>query len=358
MALSINPLAIAVGAIAVKAASDAANANSAKGIVEAAAGSKAALDEVVAKAGGGVNSGLNMGAAMEAAQAANSTLGKLGQSLSDTPFGGVADAIGTLRATGADIAGGLDKLVGGDLAGGIKDIAGGISKSAGSLNDILSLKRASNLPAGAELFTTQGGQVKVNPVPKGDWRVRISANWNILNSPKFLRLKETGGVVFPFTPSVSFTTSAEYSSTEPLHSNYPFQSFKTARVEDITITGDFSVQTSKDAEYWLAATRFFRTATKMFYGKSEAAGNPPIICHLSGYGSQIFDRVPIVITTFNLEFPSDIDYIKSADGTWVPSLSTLVVTTRPVYNRSQLRQFSLQQYAQGNMISPSGGNYI
>ena len=355
MALQINPLAIAVGAIAIQAASQASNENSATSIGQVSESAKRGLDETVARLSDDISA---------TQQGLQDSLGELDERISgfiDNPsFGGLTDAVGTIRDA-ADISGALGKLTGGNLAGGLSDLASGISKSAGILNDILSLKRGANLPAGADLFQATGSSIKVQPNAKNDWRVKINTNWSIFNSALFKRLEETGGVVFPFTPEITFATSANYSEIEPTHNNYPFQAYKNSRIEEISINGDFAQQNQADAEYFIAAMTFFKTSTKMFYGQGANAGNPPIICHLSGFGSQMFDRVPVIIKSFNLTLPNDVDYIRytsGSDTTWVPSLCSISIQAMPVYNRAELRKFNLQQYAQGNMISPSGGRYL
>ena len=88
---------------------------------------------------------------------------------------------------------------------------------------------------------------------------------------------------------------------DPIHSQYPFQAYKSSVVDDIQISGDFSCETETDAAYWIAATTFFKTATKMFFGGGEYAGNPPLVCNLTGYGSSVFDKVPVIIKSFSVD---------------------------------------------------------
>jgi hypothetical protein len=139
--------------------------------------------------------------------------------------------------------------------------AGQISAAAGMLNNILSLKRAANLPKGAEAFMKQGEAIKLNVSPKEDWRVRIDCQWNIFNSPLFERLKQTGGVVWPYLPSITVATKADYTPINTVHSNYTNYAYKGSSVDDIQISGEFSCETASDAAYWIAATTFFKTAT-------------------------------------------------------------------------------------------------
>jgi hypothetical protein len=132
-------------------------------------------------------------------------------------------------------------------------------------------------------------------------------------------------------------------------------------VDDITITGEFSCETETDAAYWIAATTFFKTATKMFFGQGEFAGNPPLICNLTGYGSSVFDKVPVIIKSFSVDLKEDVNYIRCntfGTNTWVPALSTITVTVTPVYNRQRLRKFNLQDYARGKLAGSTDVGYI
>jgi hypothetical protein len=229
------------------------------------------------------------------------------------------------------------------------------------LNNFLSMRRGANLPAGGELFATNQSTLQLNPAAKNDWRVRINCDWKLFNSQLFTVLESTGGVVWPFTPTVNISTKANYTSAESVHSNYPFQSYKNSVVEDITIAGEFTCETEKDAAYWIAATVFFRTATKMFFGQGPNEGNPPIVCNLTGYGSSIFDKVPVVIKSFSVDLAPDVNYIQCNSfktNTWVPVMSTISVTVSPIYNRRNLRKFSLAKFASGGMTGPDGVGYI
>ena len=144
-----------------------------------------------------------------------------------------------------------------------------------------------------------------------------------------------------------------------IHSNYQVHSYKNSVVDDIQISGDFTCETESDAAYWIAATTFFKTATKMFFGQGAYAGNPPLVCNLSGYGASVFDNIPVIVKSFSVDLKDDVNYIhcdKWKTNTWVPVVSTITVTVAPIYSRQRLRQFSLQDYASGGMsMKASGG---
>lgn len=373
MPLSINPIAQLVASVS-ESISKATNEAQAKLPAAADMVSKANLDAKVGQLSGELNSsfnGLTAGAKNLAGGAGNLLAG------AQSAMGGVAGvatskvggAIDSLRSVAgstsnitADISGSINKLTGGNLAGGLMGLAGSISSAAGMINNILSLKRGANLPSGAEAFIKQGTAIKLSPGAKNDWRVRLTCQWNIFKGNQlFTLLENTGGVVWPYMPNITVSTKANYTTIDPTHNNYSFYAYKNSMIDDIQISGDFTCETETDAAYWIAATTFFKTATKMFFGQGEYAGNPPLICNLTGYGSSIFDKVPVIVKSFSVDLKDDVNYIRCntfGTNTWVPVMSTITVTVAPVYNRERLRKFNLQSYATGKMTSSDGVGYI
>jgi hypothetical protein len=301
---------------------------------------------------------------------ATSAIGNVGNVVQNAVggAGGIGGAISSLQSAAgstsnitADISGALNKLGGGNVAGGLMSQLGQVSAAAGMLNNFLSMVRGANLPAGGELFATNQSTLQLTPSAKNDWRVRINCDWKIFNSQLFKVLESTGGVVWPFTPSVTVSTKANYTPIDTVHSNYQFHAYKNSVVDDITISGEFSCETEKDAAYWIAATVFFKTATKMFFGQGENVGNPPIICNLTGYGSSVFDKVPVIIKSFSVDLGADVNYIRCnsfGTNTWVPVMSTISVIVTPIYNRRNLRKFSLTDFANGKAVGSDGVGYI
>jgi hypothetical protein len=144
------------------------------------------------------------------------------------------------------------------------------------------LFRGKNLPASGEAFEARGSFVELESGNAEDWRVRINCNFGLFGDGAFGLLQETNGVVWPYNPSITIGTKANYSPLDPVHNNYTMWAYKSSSVNDIQISGEFSCETEEDAAYWIQATTFFKASTKMFFGKSTNAGNPPIICNLSG----------------------------------------------------------------------------
>lgn len=312
---------------------------------ELAAGRFGASESVVntAAAGSGLTSGTadsaSSGSGMSGALSAAQSLISKGQQVASIiadPAAAATQALGKITA-------GIPAL-------------GKIASLAGGVNNILGLFRSKNIPTAAETVfgsESSAAYVEVKQGLEEDWRVRLDCNFSLFDGA-FPRLADTSGLVWPYLPSITVVSRANYTQIDPVHNIQPFQAYKNSQVEDIQISGDFSVENEADAEYWIQATTFLRTATKMFFGRGPNVGNPPVICNLTGYGSRVFNNVPVIIKSFSIELKEDVNYMRyqgsDISPTWVPVLSTVAVTVAPVYNRTRLRKFSLQDYANGKAI--------
>jgi len=219
---------------------------------------------------------------------------------------------------------------------------------------------------------------------KHDWRVKLTIpSGSPLEEYFFARgsnqllkpLYGTKGIFWPLTPTMIIQHSANYNPLAQTHSNYPFQAYQNSQVDQMNIIGEFPVQNQQDAAHWVATVNFLRTVTKMFFGKDDdMKGNPPPILHLSAYGDHMFDKVPVIINTFNVELRAGIDYISTRqdpvyskkanafhnvhrdqfdpnamEQTWAPTLSNISVLVTPIYSRDKIKNFNLKDFSQGKL---------
>lgn len=313
---------------------------------------------------------------------------------------GIGETVGKLAGSAFDL---LDPAKARRLISGL--LPGGIS-SIGKQDTKISYRRASD-------STGNGTGIAV----EDDWRVRISLadhatifykDSNSTNSESNAILGpliETNGVIFPYTPTIGLSHTANYSAATPTHSNYNQNFYNNSDVTDITISGEFTVQSVEEGKYLMAAIYFFRSATKMFFGQGANAGNPPPIVFLDGYGGHYFPHVPCAITSFSHTLPADVDYIQipittttlteseipKNDGNYgsvndslgpriipdmgrgtnmvkkttkkygyasietttrLPTNSTISITLKPMYSRKNLAErFNLNDFAQGKLLS-------
>jgi hypothetical protein len=224
-------------------------------------------------------------------------------------------------------------------------------------------------------------------------------------------LANTKGVIFPYTPQIQVSYAASYEATEPVHSNYKIYQYRNSSVDQINITATFTAQDTNEANYLLAVIHFFKSVTKMFYGRDEIPlnGTPPPLCFLSGLGTFQFNNHPLVISNFSYTLPDKVDYIRAqvvsppvapidtptptggfvgpiqppnliqrfarlglallpggeatptvfspprpgkfSDATYVPTQMQIQLTAYPIVSRNVIRnKFSLKDYANGELI--------
>ena len=185
--------------------------------------------------------------------------------------------------------------------------------TAFSSNDVGSAIRSINIPAGAEAVGDVLSAVASfgGDSASSDWRVRLSiANWSSFKtSPVLSPLVHAGGLVFPYTPSITMNSSAKYSPIPTTHTNYTFQAYNNSEPGSIHIDAPMYVEDSTQALYWIAMVHYLRSLTKMFTGSDAKAGNPPPIIYLNGYGNYVFKNVPVVVTRMSINLDSASDYI-------------------------------------------------
>jgi hypothetical protein len=193
----------------------------------------------------------------------------------------------------------------------------------------------------------------------GDWRVSLSVPSVIAGGIVLKPLARTGNrLIFPFTPTILFQHTANYSTVTPTHSNYPYYAYQNSQVNEITITASFVNENDEDGKYFIAALHFLRTMTKMYYGEGDNAGNPPLLSRLNGYGLHVLNDIPVVITNFSMDLPQEVDYIECVvDGksNYVPTDTVLTVTCAPNYSRRAVAGFNLKEYAEGKFVGRGEG---
>lgn len=197
------------------------------------------------------------------------------------------------------------------------------------------------------IFNPDAVQNQANLATKDprDWRFRIrlapgSTDLYKASNPGILQpLVATDGVIFPYTPQVMVNYQANYSETTPTHSNYKQYFYQSSQISDIQITGTFTAQSTKEADYLLAATHFFRSATKMFYGQDSNRGNPPPLLFLEGFGDDQFNNQPCVLQQFNYVLPPDVDYVRTKGAATVDVSEPRVA--RNGYRSPLIRLFEL-----------------
>jgi hypothetical protein len=181
---------------------------------------------------------------------------------------------------------------------------------------------------------------------KEDLRVTIKVP-NGYRSPA-----QPAGIIFPYTPQISLEHKADFTPQNPLHSNYSLQFYKSSSVSDISIQGLFTVQNDNDAIQYLAAIHLLRALTKgRFGGTDQFRGSAPPICRLMAYGNYMLKNVPVSISSFKQDLPSDVDYYylasSSVGSAMVPTRSNISVVCKLMISRSEMLTASVDNWLSG-----------
>jgi hypothetical protein len=198
-----------------------------------------------------------------------------------------------------------------------------------------------------------------------DLRVKIRVPNSYLDSVLTEKLRPFGGILFPYTPTISYDSKAEYSTQAVMHSNYAIRFYQRSSLSSIQVTGKFSVENESDAEFYLSTLHLLRALTKMKFGGPTGdpdSGAPPPVCRLDGHGQMMFENVPVVISNVRVELPDSVDYfisnttsISEVFGPYsLPSLSTISITCEPMYSRNEMARASVQDYLNKDEFAGKG----
>jgi hypothetical protein len=191
-----------------------------------------------------------------------------------------------------------------------------------------------------------------------DLRVRIKVPSSYLTDTTS-ELTSLGGIIFPYTPSISYEHKAEYSPINPIHSNFSIYFYKNSAVTPLSIAGKFTVQNDDDARKYLATMHLLRALTKMRFGGEQDSGSPPPVCRLFAYGDFVLDNVPISISSFKNELVTEVEYYylkddRTYNSAMVPTVSTISITCMPMYSRTEMQKFTVTGWLGDSSVRKAG----
>lgn len=190
-------------------------------------------------------------------------------------------------------------------------------------------------------------------------------------------LWSTRGILFPYTPSLATGSVTEYDQTSFIHSNYGYNAYVRSYPKPISMSAEFTAQTTDEALYLLAVLHFFRTVTKSYFGINpyNKAGTPPPTLLFNYLGQYQFNNVPVVVKSFDYTYEANIDYVpvnttafsavsnslfksvslpptQSAGYTWVPTHLKVNLEMDTQYIPIQMRnEFNLDEFRTGGLLN-------
>lgn len=124
-------------------------------------------------------------------------------------------------------------------------------------------------------------------------------------------------VTWPATPKITQGIQVNYQTWELQHTNYQPSAFGNRATPEIVIVGPWFSRDAGEAKNTLEAIHTLRTATMMYYGRNDSKrGTPPPIGRFTAHG--LYNRTPVVVKSFQYDFPNDVDYI-TASGPTLPA---------------------------------------
>lgn len=163
---------------------------------------------------------------------------------------------------------------------------------------------------------------------------------------------------WPSTPKISQSIEVNYSTWELQHTNYQPSAFGNRSTPVITISGPWFSRTEQEAIDTLNAIQLMRSATSMFYGREDKnKGTPPPIGRLNAHG--LYSNTPVVVKTFQYDYPNDVDYITvdMFNGRQsVPVLFEMSVSLIVQINAVEaVKEYTLENFYTGKLL---GNGYI
>jgi hypothetical protein len=190
-------------------------------------------------------------------------------------------------------------------------------------------------------------------------------------------LHATNGILFPYTPSVTAGSQAEYDLSPFIHSNYGYNAYVRSYPKPINISTEFTAQSDAEAFYMLAVIHFFKSSTKLYFGVQtyKTSGTPPPVLLFNYLGDHQFNDVPVVVKSFGYTLDAAVDYVpvytaglnsngdglslpagKSNGYSWVPTHIKVEIELETQYTPIKTRNnFNLDKFRSGNLIT---GGYI
>lgn len=166
-------------------------------------------------------------------------------------------------------------------------------------------------------------------------------------------LNQERGIMFPIQPDITYSQSVAYTPYDLTHTNYTFNAYRNTPSPDIQLTCQFASVTDDEARYTYAVLHFLRSVSKMFFGKNQSspvAGTPPPVLEFSAFGTQQFNRIPVIVSQFSTTYDSNVD-LKLFDGdTQIPVMMNMFIQLTVQQNPDrQKNNFTTNDFISGRL---------
>jgi hypothetical protein len=175
-------------------------------------------------------------------------------------------------------------------------------------------------------------------------------------------------VAFRVSPEISETRTVGYKTIDPLHMPGAIQVFQNSAPRNWSVAAIKLVsRNGVEAEENLAIINQLRAWQMPFFGKSrtqgkedykyEMFGAPPEVLEFSAYSNSAdgvgltnIRKIPVVITSLTIPYPTDVDYIQTATTKQpFPVIMSIDMTLVETHSPRDFERFNLIDYKNGNL---------
>jgi len=174
----------------------------------------------------------------------------------------------------------------------------------------------------------------------------------------YATLNKSCGLIFPYTPQITFNYNVNYEKSEITHSNLAINHYKNSPPPSISLSATFTADTRANALHMLSAIWFLRAVTKCDFGEranvdnNTIPGMPPPILYLNGYNS-VMNNIPVVVTQFTYTLPQDKHYVSLG-----VNLDSETQAFNDIYLYSDASNGNLIASYNGNISGDDGIKYL
>ena len=125
---------------------------------------------------------------------------------------------------------------------------------------------------------------------------------------------KAGGMVMTYTPTISETSSINYTSSDIMQSNEAFNVYTGTTNRTINISNIvFTCETPAQGVYALSVIHFLRSYSMVDFGAGRS-GRPPSPMWFSAFGKYAYDKVPVILNGYGFKSSNpEIDFVPVAN---------------------------------------------
>lgn len=167
-------------------------------------------------------------------------------------------------------------------------------------------------------------------------------------------------IIFKISPTISEERQASYTSSDIVHHPGQLQIYRTTTSRTWSLTATLVSRTGAEASENIKYINLLRSWVQPYYGEGTEAndpgrlGAPPDVLEFSAYGDKIVGKVPVVLTSYNCQWPNSIDWIKSEEAIPFPIMMDVSISLTESYSPKEYSKFSLSDYKLGNLSKAYG----